>query len=284
MSYQCSLYIPLTDPLRPYDEEKTDILLTEVFQGLFEAIVPPDELTSGVCGAQPFASLVSFLSGQDRRIPGDWIPASATGKTSTAVTPLAVPLVSGTDEDEQLHDLLCRAAPEALPEAQRAIIVAQIATILLSGTGRLSVDIRCFLPHDVDLSNVNAVIDAVATSLDTADTFAYSFYNALVPMVATFMPFRVVSHTRAKSDESLYSATLTTDGDEGPLWFIANASREAGTAEIPAVCVLPQGDDKPALFRDLCTDDILLPHREDNGALSLELQAYETVLLRPEVT
>ncbi len=284
VSYQCSLYIPISDPSRLYHDEITELLLTEVFQGLFEHVVALDELTSGVCGPQPFVSLVSFLSGHNRHIPDDWTPVSASGPIATGDTPLSVPLVSGPDEGEQLHDLLRRAAPEALPEAQRAVIIAQIAAILLSGNGRLSVDIRCFLPRDVDLTNASAVIDAVATSLDTADTFAYGLYNALVPVAATFMPFRIVSHTRAESDQSLYSAVLTTEGDETALWFIANASREAGTAEIPSARVSPHTVDSPALFRDLCTDDILLPHREDNGALSLELQAYETVLLRPEAT
>lgn len=280
MTNQLSIFIPVERNGNDRDKLFSDLLLTEVFQGLFDSVVWSSDLRDLTLSTRPFVSLVEALSSPDRCIDNEWTPTSGIEHAGDEITPL----VSGVGSGPTCVALIDSVAPRALPEQQRGVITTQVAAILLSGGRGLSLDLRCFLSseHEPDLNDFDTLASRIVAQIDDPDSFAYHFYNGLLTLAPGFASLRVRSHTRTDQEPGVYSARIGVYDSTDALWFIANTNRNAGGAGISRDRIDTSSDDEPTLFRDLLSDDLVYPHHDASGELTLELEGYETVLLRRE--
>lgn len=258
----------------------SDLLLTEVFQGLFDSAVWSSDLRDLALSTRPFVSLIEALSSIDRCIDEEWTPATDIGHAGDTLTPL----ISGIDGGPACVELIDAVAPRALPEQQRGMITTQVAAILLSGGRGLSIDLRCFLSSELepDLNDFDTLASRLVAQIDDPDSFAYHFYNGLLTLAPGFASLSVRSHTRTDQESGVYSARIGVYDSTDALWFIANTNRDAGGAGISRDRIDTSWEHEPTLFRDLLSDDLVYPHHDASGELTLELEGYETVLLRRE--
>lgn len=280
MTNQLGIFIPVERNGRDRDKLFSDLLLTEVFQGLFDSVVWSSDLRDLTLSTQPFVTLIDSLSTPDRCIDNEWRPATDIGGAGEEVSPL----ISGIDGGRACIELIDAVAPRALPEQQRGMIATQVAAIILSGGRGLTIDLRCFLSSELepDLNDFDTLASRLVAQIDDPDSFAYHFYNGLLTLAPCFASLSVQSHSRTDQESGAYSARIGLYDTSDALWFIANTNRDARGAGISRDRIDTSADDEPTLFRDLLSGDLVYPHHEPSGELTLELEGYETVLLRRE--
>ncbi len=261
------LFIPDVYRAHSISTDTRKYLLDEVFQGIFEDIRVSTGDASVDLPQDSFAELCEFLRSDNETIPPEW-------------TPSGLPRIASPPDGARFMTQIEAIAPVPLPETQRGAMLAQAASILLSGGEGLEIDVRCFLPDPLAPVAGDVLPDTVRECIDDTGSFGYAFYNALVPVAAAFHDLSFRSCTRLPGGPGVYAAALVPEGmPTGTGWYITNTGREAALAEAPTETFRVSASEGQVLFRDRLTDDIVLPFREPGGALSIELEAHETLLL-----
>ncbi|MFW6234433.1 MAG: hypothetical protein ACOC4I_03545 [Spirochaetota bacterium] len=278
-----SIFIPIGRHEVEREDRLSDLLLNEVFQGLFDSVVWSSDLRDVRLNSRACLSLVDALRPAGHWIEDTWTPTTDTEHPSEGATPL----ISGGGEGFGCAELIDAIAPRALPERQRGAITTQVAAILMSAGRGISIDLRCFLQSELDsvvMDDPDTFAGRIITQIDEPDSFAYHLYNGLLALAPGFSGLCVRSYTRTAQDEGVYSAHINPCDSNEALWFIANTNRDAGDAGMSQDLTGAASQEEPLLFRDVLSDDLVYPHHDASGALTLTLEGYETLLLRGEPT